>query len=86
VLLVGITGLAYAALELDPGALLHHVRGLMRGSVERGVRRVEPNIAASCIALGPHPIARIARTRVGVSAHIRDIMLPERRLDPVHVR
>jgi hypothetical protein len=52
VLLVGVTGLAHAALELDAAALLHDVRRLVRGGVE--IRRAgERDVVAAREAGGP---------------------------------
>jgi hypothetical protein len=80
VLLVRIAGLAHAAAQLDPGALLHHVRGLVRRRVQ--IRRfAERHRRAGRIRGRSDLLARLGRRAADVRLDARHVVAPEQRLD-----
>lgn len=85
VALVAISNFTNAVLELHAAPLLHHVRGLVRGSVH--VRRsAEANIVAERKANGSHGVTRRGSAPAHVCTDSADIMMAERRLYAIGVR
>jgi hypothetical protein len=84
VALVDVAGRADAALEVDAGALLNDVRGLVRGGVE--IRRAgERDVVAAREAGGAHVVAGLPGGAVGVRLDAGDVEPAERALDRVEV-
>jgi len=83
--LVGVTGHANAALELDAAALLDHMRRLVCGGVEAW-RPAKRDVTADCVRLRTERTGRNARSPVGVRAHTGHVVHTEGRLDRAEVR
>ena len=85
VLLVAVAAPSDTAGELDPAALLHHMRGLVRRGVQIGLG-FERNLVTRRIRLRADRARRVGRSSTHVGADAADIMMTEQALDLVVVR
>jgi hypothetical protein len=84
VLLVGISDLADPALQVHAGALLHHVRRLVRRGVE--VRRAaERDVIAGGVGLGADRLAGLPGRAADVGLDAADVVTAECGLDAIDV-
>jgi len=85
VLLVRVAHLADPAGELNPAALLHHVRGLVGRDVQRRSSR-ERHVVARRERLRAHRLGAGRRGPADVRLDVADVVLAERALDLLEVR
>jgi hypothetical protein len=86
VLLVGVPDLTDAALELDPSALLHDVRRLVRRSEQRRTAIAERHVRARGVGFRAHRPGALGCIRIGVGLDTGHVVVPERRLDRGEMR
>jgi hypothetical protein len=80
VALVFVPGFALVVLQLDAGALLHHVRGLVGRGVQIG-RLGEGDVLSVGERLGPEGLTRLGRGAPDERLGAAEVVLPEGRLD-----
>jgi hypothetical protein len=80
VLLVAVADLANAAVDADPGALLHDVRRLVGGGEQAGLS-CERHAVARRERLGAHRARPVGRGAVGVRRDARHVVVAEAALD-----
>lgn len=79
-LLVRIAGPANAALQLHTGALLHDMRGLVRGGMQVGCM-CECNAITGGVRVGPHRSGTLGSRATDVRAYVTHVVVAEHALD-----